>query len=363
MTSPTPLLAATAPIFKVAGNVQGQLARDVTRLDVEEDTGGMKKLMLRLGAQGYEPGQPEEELLYLNGSILDFGKELQVSVGPAETARTIFDGYISALQVSIREAEEPEVTVFAEDRLMRLRTTRRMKTYEKMKDSDIAQQIASANSISAQADADGPAYDVVQQWNQSDLAFLRSRGRLIQAEVWIQDNTLHFQSRSGRSGTQIELVQGNTLIAVEARADLAHQRTKITVSGYDASSRDVISEDAGSSVVAAEVTTGRTGVAVMQQAFGARVSYRVREVPLTTDEATAFAKAEMLRRARAFVTVTGMTSGTAEMVVGSQISLQRVGTPFEGGGYYATHVRHTWDLTDGFRTHFTAERATIQEGS
>jgi uncharacterized protein len=360
---PDPLFAATVPVFTVDGSLSAQLARDVTRLEVEEDTGGMKKLSLRLGAQGPDPGKPEEELLYLNGAILDFGKRLQVSIGPEETARTIFDGFISGLQVCIREAAEPEVVVFAEDRLMRLRTTRRMKTYENMSDSDIAQAIASANSISAQADADGPTYDVVQQWNQSDLAFLRSRGRLIQAEVWIQDDTLHFQTRSGRAGTQIVLVQGNTLISVEARADLAHQRTKITVSGYDAVNRDAISEDADTSVVDAEVSGGHTGVSVLQRAFGARVSYRVRDVPLTTVEATAFAKAEMLRRARAFVTVSGKTSGTADMVVGSQITLDRVGTPFEGAGYYATSVMHTYDLQDGFRTHFTAERATIQEGS
>jgi len=301
--------------------------------------------------------------LYLNGSILDFGKRLQVSIGPEESARTVFDGFISGLEVCMREAEEPEVVTFAEDRLMRLRTTRRMKTYENMSDVDIARAIASEHAISAQADTDGPTYDVVQQWNQSDLAFLRGRGRLIQAEVWIENDTLHFQSRSGRTGTDIELVQGNTLIAVQARADLAHQRTKVTVSGYDASSRDSISEDADSSAIDAAVSGGRTGVSILHRAFGARVSYRVREAPLTVGEAAAFAKAEMLRRARSFVTVNGLTSGTADMVVGSHVALQRVGRPFEGKGYYATHVMHTYDLQDGFRTHFTAERATIQEGS
>jgi phage protein D len=356
------LLAATAPVFNIDGQVNGQLARDVSRLEVEEDTSGMKRLMLRLIAQGPQRGTPEEELLYLNGSILDFGKRLQVSIGPEESARTVFDGFISALEVCLHEAKEPEAVVFAEDRLMRLRTTRRMKTYEKMSDADVAQAIASEHSISAKADADGPTYDLVQQWNQSDLAFLRSRARLIQAEVWIENDTLHFQSRSGRTGTDIELVQGNTLISAQIRADLSHQRTKISISGYDASSREKISEDADSSAIDAEVSGGRTGVSILQRAFGERVSYRVREVPLTTGEASAWAKAEMLRRARAFVTVNGVTSGTADMVVGSHVSLQRVGAPFEGSGYYATRILHTYDLEDGFRTHFSAERATLQEG-
>ena len=116
------LLTATAPVFTVDGQVKGQLARDVTRLEIEEDTSGMKRLMLRLIAQGPQQGTPEEEVLYLNGTILDFGKRLQVSIGPEESARTVFDGFISGLQGCFHEAQEPEVVTFAEDRLMRLRT-------------------------------------------------------------------------------------------------------------------------------------------------------------------------------------------------------------------------------------------------
>jgi hypothetical protein len=40
-----------------------------------------------------------------------------------------------------------------------------------------------------------------------------------------------------------------------------------------------------------------------------------------------------------------------------------VGEPFEGAGYYVTSIRHTYDLTHGLRTCFTAERATLNEVS
>jgi phage protein D len=49
------------------------------------------------------------------------------------------------------------------------------------------------------------------------------------------------------------------------------------------------------------------------------------------------------------------------MVVGSAISIDGVGAPFNGAGYYATRVCHTYDLVDGFRTHFEAERATVNQ--
>ena len=83
----------------------------------------------------------------------------------------------------------------------------------------------------------------------------------------------------------------------------------------------------------------------------------MREVALTAEEAAAWARAEMLRRARRFVTVTGMTRGTPDLSVGSRLRLELVGAPFEGEGYYVTRVTHTFDLERGLRTAFEAERA------
>src|SRR4051812_8088004 len=358
----TDLFGSSAPVFTVGGEVKGELARDLSLLEIEEATDGMKTMALRLIAQGPLDNAAEEQQLYLDGQIVDFGKEIEVSIGPGDASRTVFKGTISAIEAIFREGPEPHVAIFAEDKLMNLRMTRRMKTWENMSDADIASQIASENGLSADTAADGPTYKVVQQWNQSDLAFLRERGRLIQAEVWLDDNTLCFKTRGNRSGTAMTLVQGNHLLSVQVRADLAHQRTKVKTSGYDATAREAIDEEAGADAIQAEISGGRTGPVVLQQAFGERVSYRVRENPIAAGQATAWAKAEMLRRCRGFVTAVGTTDGSPDLAVGSMLNLDRVGTPFNGPGYYVTRVSHTYDLTNGYRTHFEAERATVNEG-
>lgn len=358
-----PLLVSTAPVFEVEGEVRGELARDLIRLEVDETTSGLKTLTARWVAQGPVPGSSIEGLRYLDGAILDFGKELAVSLGPADTARTVFKGLISALEVEWREGEVPEVVALAEDKLMSLRMTRRFRTYENMSDADIASAIAGEHGLQARVDADGPTYDRVQQWNQSDLAFLRQRARLIQAEIWLLDDALYFQTRDKRSATTVTLVQGNHLLEARLRADLAHQRTGVHVSGYDAGAREAIDESADGGVLGAEAPSGTTGPDVLSRAFGERASYRVREVPLAGTEATAWAKAEMLRRGRQFVTVAATTRGTPDLVVGSRVTLEGVGHPFEGPAYYVTRVTHTYDSSEGHRTRFLAERATVQEGS
>ena len=354
------LFDVSSPVFEVDGQVYGELARDLLRLEVEESCDGLKRLTARFVAVGPDQqGGDEETLLYLNGRVLDFGKAVVVAIGPLANQQTIFDGRLSALEVIYDEGQEPELCIHAEDRLMDLRMTRRQRSYEDMTDAGMAEQIANEHGLGAEVGIDGPSYDRIQQWNMSDLAFLRERARLIRAELWVEGNTLHFKARGQRSGNNLTLIRGRDIIQIQARADLAAQRTAVHVTGFDAQQREAIDEQAGADVVSAEIPAGRSGPEVLEQAFGERVSWRLREVPLNATEAGDWARAEMLRRARRFVCVQGVTDGTPEMAVGSILDLQRLGPPFDGDGYYATRVCHSYDLQSGHRTRFEAERATI----
>src|SRR5215510_2846870 len=242
------LFTYTIPIFEVEGEVKDELAADILRLEIEETTAGLKTLSLRLlGLDKTGLQQP-----YLDGSIIDFGKKLSVVIGAAPAAYTVFTGRISAIEAIFREGGESEVVIFAEDELMKLRMTRRMKTYENVSDADIAAAIAGEHGLTPEVDADGPVYDLVQQWNQSDLAFLRERARRIQAEIWAEDGSLHLATRDRRRGTSVTMTRGSDLITVSAKADLAEQCTTVRVSGYDAAARASIDAEAPASTVEAE---------------------------------------------------------------------------------------------------------------
>ena len=145
---------------------------------------------------------------------------------------------------------------------------------------------------------------------------------------------------------------------------MAAEKKGVKVSDADiAAEREKIDEEAESDEIQSELGGGLSGPAVLQRAFGERVSYRVRDVPLNDDEARQWARAEMLRRSRGFVTAVGTTNGTPDMVVGSRLTLQRVGAPFNGAGYYVVSVNHSYDRKNGYRTHFTAERASVNQGA
>ncbi len=359
----TELLHATTPVFEVDQAVVGALARDVLHLEVEETVAGLKTLCARFVAVGPSGDRPQEEVQYLDGAVFDFGRSLALSIGAPGQARVVFEGRITGLEACFEETREPQVVIYAEDRLMDLRMVRRVRTYRDVTDADIARALANEHGLDAEVDTDGPSYDVVQQWNTSDLAFLRERAQAIQAEVWIQGTTLFFQQRPRRAGTELTLVQGNDLIAVSVCADLAHQRTAVTVSGFDAGQREAINEQADGATIDVEVTAGRTGPSILARALGERESHRMFDVPLASGEAAAWARAEMVRRSRGFVQARGTTSGSPDMVVGSRLHFDGVGRPFEGTGYYVTRACHSYDLTSGYRTHFEAERPIVEENA
>ncbi len=356
-----PLFAPAGPVFSIDGDRVPSLARDCVRLEIQEGVEGLRTLRLHVFATGAGAAGPPDRMIYLDGGVVDFGKQLTVTIGPDGGQQKVFDGAISAIEAVFEDGQPPLVVIFAEDALMRLRMTRRMRSYIEVSDADLAAAIADEHGLQAAVDVVGPTYDVVQQLNQSDLAFLRERARLVQAELWADGRTLHLASRSRRPGTEITLVRPNALLSVRLCADLAHQRSEVVVTGYDASAADVIDERARADAIEAEITSGRTGPKTVEKALGASTTLRVREAALTGGEAQAWAKAEMLRRARRFVSVVGTTRGTPELTVGSRLTLQQVGAPFDGAGYYATRVRHTVDLTRGLRTYFEAERATVND--
>lgn len=357
--NPQPLQAATIPEIKVDGQACAELARDLVLLQIDEDIDGLKRLAATFVAIGPREGARDEQLNYLDGRVLDFGKELHVAMGPSTAREEMFSGKLSALELSMDQGRAAEVNCLAEDKLMDLRMTRRFKTYEDVSDADLAQQIASQHGLSAATDVSGPTFALVQQWNQSDLAFLRERARRLAADVWIADDKLHMATRDQRNGNAVTLIQGGNLMRVHLAADLAHQRSKVVIGGFDDANQQSIDEEADSTAVAAEVPGGTHGIEVLERAFAARVSYRVRDIPLNDREATALARAALLGRARRFVTACGVADGNTAIKVGTRLRLERVSPLFEGDGYYVTRVRHQFDLHAGYRTHFEAERPWI----
>jgi uncharacterized protein len=352
-----PLHFSARPRIDLDGQAADALVRDLLRLELRADVWGLQRLSLQLGAIGPQAGGANETLQWLDGSRLRLGSELRVVLGPPEVSAVAFEGKVSQLGAFFSQGQLPMAQCQAEDALWPLRAARRIKTWEGLDLAGIARAIASEHGLSAQVEASSPTWPERQQWNETDLGFLRLLAGQAGAELWCEGRTLHIATREQRAGNRVTLVQGDQLLALDIDADLAHQRSEIAVSGFDAQAKDLVHET--SSDLGGMAAGGTSGPSALAQAFAARNSQRLHDVPLNSEQARQRAQAELRRRAQGFVRARGLTNGSLTLAVGTQLRLERVGTLFEGDGYSVTELHHQYDLQNGFRTAFVAERACI----
>lgn len=340
------------PSVKLNGEEDPGLTDGLLSMLVEETTEGLYRCEATFGNWGSVGSSVG--FLYFDRQVLDFGEAIAISAGDADTSATIFEGRISALEA--RFSDRPaEISVLAEDRLQDLRMVRRTRTFEDVSDSDVFQQIAAAHSLQREIDIDGPTYPVLAQVNQSDLAFLRERARAIDAEVWVEGSKLFAQARGRRNRGTLNLAFGAGMKEFSVLADISHQRTSLTVSGWDVDTKEAVAHEAAEVSIRSELNGFQSGSAILQQKFGSRAERIVHMIPFSQSEARSFAEASYRKMARRFITGRAVAEGDGRIRVGTHVDLTGVGAPFEGE-YFVTEVCHTYDAMNGFRTVFSVER-------
>lgn len=345
-------LVAARPQFRLAGQEEADLASALVAFDLREDTQGLARAEIEFGNWGTRDSGLG--FLFFDRALLDFGKDLQVRLGDA----TLFDGRIMALQGVFPEGAPPRLKVLADDRLQDLRMTRRSRSFADMSDSDVLRQVAGDHGLTPQIDVSGPTHKHLAQVNQSDLAFLRERARAIDAELWVEGRTLHAKKRASRDAGSVQLGWGNLLRSFEVTADLAGQRTAVTVSGWDVAGKQGIKAEATSSAISGELGNDESGISILEAKVGARKENIAHPVPVTEGEARAAAEAVLRMAARRFVTAHGVADASAGLRVGTHVELAELG-PLFSGKYTVTSVRHRFDGRQGLRSEFTAERPGI----
>jgi phage protein D len=350
--SDTTGLKESRPAIFVGGEENPPLGGGLLSLMIAENTAGLYRCEAKFGNWGSI--NSTTDFLYFDRRTLDFGKDFQIKLA----SDSLFQGKIMGLEASFPEGQSPEISVLAEDRFQDLRMTRRTRTFNDVSDSDVINQIANDHGLSPSVDTTGPTYKVLAQVNQSDLAFVRERARAIDAEVWMDGNTLNAKTHTGRNGENLQMTYGNQLREFTVLADLAMQRTSVAVNGWNVSSKAALQYEATDSAISSELNGDTSGVSILQSTLGQRKEALVHTVPLNDQEAQSEAEAFFKMSARRFVVGRGVAETKASLRVGSKVDLQGLG-PLFNGKYYVAEVKHIFDNAMGLRTEFRSERLGI----
>ena len=339
-------LSAARPSIALDGADNAKLHGALLELEIRESCAGLYRCEAAFANWGGSAG-----FVFFDRATLDFGKTFEVRLGSDK----LFEGPITALEAEFPEGAAPALRVLAEDRLQDLRMTRRTRSFESVTDAAAITQVAQDHGLTPQVNAPGPQHTALAQVNQSDLAFIRERARAVGAETWIDGSTLHVATRASRGGTPLTLALGGALREFRVVADLASQRTKVTVSGWDVAAKAALKGEAEASAVGGEVGGNEGGASLLSSKFADRVQVLAHCMPVTQEEADAQAKAAFLAIARRFVVGRGVAEADPKLRVGATVELEGLG-PLFSGSYYVSATRTLFDGALGLRTEFTAER-------
>lgn len=358
--APTLPLYSSRPRIKIDGQQDARLDAGLLTLSVIEDELGLYRCEITFGNWG--SSNNDLDFLYFDRQVFDFGKEIQIEIGDGDSAASIFTGRISALEGRFIEQRPPEILILAEDKLQDLRMVRRSRTFEDVSLDEVFNTIASEHNLQLQIDISSPQYKILSQLNQSDLAFIRERARLIDAEVWVEGEDLYVQSRSRRKVSSLELTYKQRLHEFSVVADLAHQRSSLAVSGWDVSAKEKFEISTDQSCIQSEIASGMGGGQILRDAFGNRHENISHLTPMSDEETRNLAETYYRTIARQFVTGHGVAEGDARLKAGAHVTINGIGDLFNGL-YFVNSVHHMFTPDAGYKTQFCVERPAVGAGT
>jgi len=352
---------STLPTVEIDGMSYPHVTRNLVTVRMEEALGGLSSLELTItdwvarddGSAGHGSD---------GGTPLKLGAGIRVFMGPAAVlAGEIFDGQVTALECETREAQPPLITVIAEDRLFTARRKRRTRLFENQSLKDIVGAIASDHGLTPEVRDGLPGFTATwAQQDETDLAFLRRLLARFDGDLQIVGSKLQVGKIGLNQRSAVTLTAGTSLQSVRVTADVADQVTAAKVASHDPATGEALTGEAQAR--GNGPGKGKTGADVLNEKFAAVAWPLGRYGPMTQGEADAVAQAEYDRRARAFVRAYGTAIGTAQLRVGTWVTLAGVNAQF-ANDYAVIRCTHRYDQTFGYRTDFIAECAYLGEAA
>lgn len=346
-------LYTARPTLRVNGAQHERLDALLLAMKMDEQEDGLSRLELRFSNIASDR-QGGADYAFEDERTVKLGDRLAVYAGEENAPQEIFSGFISALEAGFYDDASPTLTLLAEDLLQKARLKRRTKTHDNITLASLAQQIAGDLGLTPQVSGLSANLGTHVQLNESDLAFLRRLLARYDGDLQVVGNELHVAPRGEVRRGAVELGLHSQLRRATVLADLAHQVSEVTVTGWDAAQGARIT---GRSTGAHRGPgQGRTGAELLGSTLGRR-AHQLSHLAVTDEaEARALADAAFDERQRRFVTVQGTAEGNPALRVGTHVTLTGLGPRFSNT-YYLTRACHRFDLECGYETDFTAEGA------
>lgn len=345
--------------IKLQGRPQGQeLVRDVLSVAYKDSLEQFDSFEITINNWDAET----RGFKFSDLDLFDPGKEVELWMGyyGGDRLRRMIRGEITSLRPAFPAGGPPTLAISGLNLLHRLRTKQESHAYEEMRDSEIAEQIGSRLGIAVRTDATAKAneerYRYLFQDNQYDILFLWGRARSLGYDLFVEEDPdsgesrLYFGPTVNLRHTAYRLSYGKSLIQFQPNLTTANQVGEVMVRGWDAEKKKKIEYTAKRSEIRTRGVGEKGGQAAIEQSFNQRQEV-IADRPIHTEQEAKTLAIETLERiAKDMVKGSGATVGLPDLVAGSVMEIDGLGTRFSGR-YFVTATSHS--LGDGgYQTQF-----------
>jgi phage protein D len=350
MGAPKPLLII--PTFDVVVNgrkLERELAWQISGVTVEDSLDSPSMFALEVASDKSGASWLDDDESFA------IGDKIEVRLGYRGTGvQSMIVGEVTALELEFTAQDLPRMSVRGYDCRHRLQRGRKVRTFLKQTDAEIARQIASEAGIKAEVEDTEIRHDYIIQANQTDLAFLQERARSIGHEIHVEGRTLHFRPMGHTAAPALSLsFDRSDFSEFRAQLSTAGQLSRVTVRRGDVNKKTTVASVA--SEARAKMGGQTSAPALVNKAFGRAQELLISPPSAIEEEASALAKARLDTLALRLVRGEGVGPGRPELRAGKVIEIQGVGKRFSGP-YYVTAANHSYGVEGSNTTHFIAWR-------
>jgi len=325
---------------------------DLFHLEVMEELDTPSMFVLSLNAGDPATG----EIKWTDERLFSVGAEVKIKAGFRAPLPELMVGEVTGLEPEYPARGPLLLTVRGFDRLHRLVRGRKSRTFQHMKDSDIAGQIAGDWNLTPKVDDTAVTYEHVFQHNQTDLEFLLLRARRIGYEVKVEGRSLIFRAPQENRAKQVTLTYGEEILEFFGRLSSATQVSETRVQGWDPKRKEAVTGRASSGDERSLMGGRETGVALAQRVLGLAALVTVDDPVFSLEEAEAMARGSLNRSAFSLVTGEVTCMGNPQIRAGTVVELRGLGQRFNGL-YYVVGCTHAISARRGYSTTLNVRRS------
>lgn len=339
---------------------ENPLRRTVSEMVVEQLSDGASsfKIVLDDSADTFSGGK----------TSIKEGMECVIEMGFVETGtKQVIKGFVTGVKPKRTEYSRKMFTVTGFDGLSKLTRGRKRRSWENIKDSDIATQIAQECGLQPDVEDSGMIQPYVVQNNENNLNFLFERARRIGYEVKVEEEKLVFRKpREVKAdvtlrwdGTNIREKGGVLIQRLDFNTSTMNMPKKVVVRSYDPKTGEAIIASAS---MDDNDKMGGAKTAGDAAEFGCNLdtTIQISDQPVRSEEeAERLAKSILSQRAAEFLTGNGKCVGNGKIKCGAKLNIEDVGEEM-AGEYYVTSAKHILRVGTGkgfgYWTEFSVSR-------